>query len=134
MPSRSTVTVMVAPGEVPRKAVDSWLAVAIEESPTMVMMSPALMPTSAAGVPLCTVVTVTPNGVSATLTPMKPIGEASTFLPAFRSSSSGLMVATEMAKPTFCASGIPAELMPIRSPLMLTSAPPELPWLMAASV
>ena len=41
-----------------------------------------------------------------------------------------------MAKPTFMArAGFRmAELMPITSPSKLNSGPPELPWLMAASV
>ena len=49
-------------------------------------------------------------------------------------SISGLTVLIAMANPTLCASGMPAELMPTTSPAAFTSAPPELPWLIGASV
>ena len=44
------------------------------------------------------------------------------------------MASISMAKPRFSASGMPAELMPTTWPAAFRSGPPELPWLMAASV
>ena len=39
-----------------------------------------------------------------------------------------------IANPMFCAVSAPAELIPTTCPAMLSSGPPELPWLIAASV
>src|SRR3954454_13767781 len=55
-------------------------------------------------------------------------------LPFCNCSTIGLAVSTAIAKPMFCASCDPAELMPTTSPSSVSSGPPELPGLIAASV
>ena len=60
-------------------------------------------------------------------------------LPSMRLGSTRLMIELGIAKPmpmkpSDCSGEKMAVLMPMSSPSVLTSAPPELPWLMAASV
>ena len=81
---------------------------------TFLIMSPTSMPALPAPLPSVTETMVTPLGVWLTLTPRNAVGVAVGVLPASRSSSSGLMLSMAMANPMFWASGIPAELIPMR--------------------
>jgi len=99
------------------------------------LTSPAASPALEAGLPLCTCWTTAPCPLAS---PIETPRYACSTLPLeINVSAIDLTVFDGIANPT---PSLPpeslriCELTPITSPLMLRSGPPELPWLMAASV
>src|SRR6266545_2866375 len=144
-----TVTVRVAP---PRTTVScSWSPVLLDctaltrsslvwmtRSPALVMTSPPARPAFSAGLPLATLLTVAPPLASAVVTFTPRYGWV-TLVPLIRLCATALTRLPGIAKPTpmlpsLCPDVAIAVLMPITWALRSTSAPPELPGLIAASV
>src|SRR6266545_2772377 len=143
-----TVTVRVAP---PRTTVScSWSPVLLDctaltrsslvwmtRSPALVMTSPPARPAFSAGLPLATLLTVAPPLASAVVTFTPRYGWV-TLVPLIRLCATALTRLPGIAKPTpmlpsLCPDVAIALLMPITWALRSTSAPPELPGLIAAS-
>ncbi len=111
-----------------------WAELVICVEPTAVITSPAFRPASSAALPLFTVAMRTPLPVSAGVTP----SSACCALPLEISCAAiDLTVFDGTANPT---PSLPppslwiCDVIPITSPRRLSSGPPELPWLIAASV
>src|SRR5689334_5628170 len=104
---------------------------------TEVMTSPCCNPALAAALPAVTLLTrAPPPSASVTLTPS---AGWLTFLPAIRSWATWMALLLGIAKPRPMLPELDPDvaialLMPITWPLVLTSAPPELPGLIGASV
>ena len=98
--------------------------------------SPLRSPACAAGEFACTSVTVAPSPptTSCMLTPSRPRFTSPKRI-SWSMTARAITVGTAKPMPTLPPEGpMIAELMPISSPLRLTSAPPELPGLIGASV
>jgi hypothetical protein len=102
-----------------------------------VITSPAFRPAVAAGLPAFTASTLAPAGELEPPSETPRYGYA-TALPAIRSPATVLTVSEGTAKPTPELSSLPSVAIctstPTTSPLESINGPPELPWLIAASV
>lgn len=107
------------------RSTSSWRATLT--SPTRVIRSPARTPAASAGLRWCTASTTLPL----TTSPCHVCSSLSTDISRETTSSTRSI---GMANPMPCAPARTATLMPITSPLMLSSGPPLLPGLMLASV
>ena len=110
---------------------------------TATMTSPSRIPAFSAGPPLVVATTYRPWS---TLSPywdartgVTPAAETPRYAAGASGSASAFAMVSfaesmAIANPMFCAWSSPAVLMPTTWPCMFTRGPPELPWLMAASV
>src|SRR5690606_29000552 len=148
-PSRSTVISTSSPGSCSRMISPRRSLEVIASPSTATITSPTRMPASSAPLPGTTSTTKAPSSDSmpsrsrtasstdstgTVLTPSRGVSGVTSPVPSRRSSMMGMAESIEMAKPTFWLSSMIAVLMPTTSPAESTSGPPELPWLMAASV
>ena len=134
----------VSPGDFERTAATNASALSITRSSSLVTTAPLGRPADAAGPPLTTSTTRAPC-VFASLVTRTPSDACDALPVAISWSAMRLAWSTGIAKPSpidpALASGPAlspsvaiAEFTPISSPFMFTSAPPELPGLIAASV
>ena len=148
-PSRSTVKVIVVPGEYCTKRSCSGCASSIAVSLTAVMMSPLLSPAASAGLPemigdVAPSATIHAPALTGRLFSRAtrrssavyrtPIHGRDNGTPASACSRIGRAMSIGIANPIPAPSVEMAVLMPITAPLESTSAPPEFPGLIAASV
>ena len=143
LPSRTSVMVTVVPGSAERTAATSASAESMPCEPKPVMTSSTCRPISSAVLPGSTVWIAAPRTSPVALSTETPRRACWTEPFSISCSEIHLAWSIGMAKPSpmlpdWAPGAAPkvamAELMPTSSPLRLTSAPPELPGLMAASV
>src|SRR5581483_9405765 len=142
-PFRSIVMSIVSPGLRSATAAVTSSALATSLPSILVMTSPWANPACSAPEPGVTLATTAPLVVSrpswrwipgVRLTVAMPRKGCAGVWPVFSWLMIGMALSMARAKPMFWASPATAVLIPTTSPLALSSGPPELPGLMAASV